>query len=725
MTVILRTWADLRTPVRSLYAVGPRNASRLARLGITTLKHLLWHLPARYEDYTAATPIGQIEAGTTVSIQGEVIKISTRRIFPRHLTVTEALIQDSSGIVRAVWFNQPYIENTLIEGSQVSLAGKAQLDKRGLYLASPVYEKITTLPSTADEAYTHTRGLIPIYSETEGITSKYLRFLIKPLLDQLPVADPLPDSITAAYGFPDLASALKAVHYPLERREAERARHRLIFDELLLFQLKALLERRKLNQTRSVPVPFDKEYIRRCIAGLPFELTRDQKVAAWEIFKDLEKSYPMNRLMEGDVGSGKTVVALLAALGVVHSGAQAAFLAPTEVLAQQHYRTILGLVRERGVTVALLTGSASMLDGDELSRPALKKKIRVGTASILIGTHAVIQKDVGFKNLGLVVIDEQHRFGVAQRAALVRSSGASKEQTLIPHLLSMTATPIPRTLALTIFGDLDISIIREKPKNRQSIVTDIVPPSRRSVAYDFVREQVRSGRQVFVICPRIEQAQTADASTVRIPRGATAVQTRLLLADVKAVEQEYAHLKSDVFPDLKVAMLHGKMKPKQKQDIMREFRDGWHDILVSTSVIEVGVDVPNATVMMIESAERFGLAQLHQFRGRVGRAEHQSYCFLMVSNEETGQNKRLQALKSCDDGFELAEEDMKQRGPGEFFGAKQSGLSDLVMASLADVDLIKKARFHARFLLRDDPSLARYPLLRERLSESQSLTHFE
>lgn len=702
---------DLSTPIDTLKSIGPKNAARLKKLGITTVRHLLWHLPARYEDFSQTVPIGELTVGTKATVQGEVVKVSLKRIFPRHMTIVDALIKDESGAVKAVWFNQPFIANAIPEGTLVSLAGKVNLDKRGLYLSSPTYERIYESHSLR-----HTAGLIPVYPETAGITSKYLRFLIKPILESAVFEDPLPPSIRTQYDLVDLATALRSVHYPEQGEDVERAKKRLAFDDLLLFQLKALLERRTITQLTAGALPFEPDYIKKAIASLPFSLTGDQKIAAWEILSDLQKPYPMNRLLEGDVGSGKTVVALLGALQAAHHGIQSVFMAPTEVLAQQHYRTVQRLTEPFKIDVALLTGSQSLLNGHEIRRAALKQQIARGTPPIVIGTHAVIQKDMQFGKLGLVIVDEQHRFGIAQRSALVRSTSNG-----VPHLLSMTATPIPRTLALTIFGDLDISLIQEKPKERKEIITKIVGEHERASAYQFIDEQIGAGRQVFVICPRVEIADAQQAVTTKAAQS----KFNILWAEVKAVTAEYERLSKEIFPHRKVAMLHGKMKPKEKQAIMAEFARGWHDILVATSVIEVGVDVPNASIIMIEGADRFGLAQLHQFRGRVGRAEHQSYCFLLPTSLSQHESARLKAVVKSQNGFELAEHDMKLRGPGEFFGVKQSGMPDLTMAALADMDLIKKARTQARVLLKEDARLSRYPLLRQRLEEFRSLSHFE
>ena len=712
---------DLSLSVDKLRNVGTRNSSRLRRLGIKTLKDLLWHFPARYDDYTETVPISDTVLNQKVNIQGEIVKISTKRLFPRRMFITDAIVKDPSGAVRAVWFNQPFIENQLPEGTFVSLAGKIKTGKRGTYIASPTYERIS--PSLTSHLK-HTKGLVPVYPETEGVTSKYLRFLIKPLLSTIKIVDPTPEEILKKYDFPALTDAVREIHFPSSEEKAKTAKERLAFDDLMLFQAKALLERRKMNQLKSTPVSFDKKVIKEFIAQLPFDLTGDQKIALFEIHKDLEKNYPMNRLLEGDVGSGKTVVALSAAYRAARAEFQTVFMAPTEVVANQHFKTATSIITDKNISIGLLTASMSKFNNEDIPKKTLKEKIMSGDVNIVIGTHALIQKDVLFGSLSLVVLDEQHRFGINQRSALI------KNKDTVPHLLSMTATPIPRTLALTIYGDLDISIIKEKPKNRQKIVTKIISPTQRKNTYQFIRDEVEAGRQVFVVCPRIELT-TNDQQPTTKPNGyQSSVVSRqshmkLLWQDVKAVEEEYKKLSEQIFPDLRVAMLHGKLNPKEKNQTMSGFKDKKYDILVSTSVIEVGVDIPNATIMAIESAERFGLAQLHQFRGRVGRGEQQSYCLLFSSSADKTTNQRLNALVSCDDGFELAEKDMALRGPGEFMGTKQSGMPDLAMASLANVDLIKKARLEARLLLKEDPSLSRHPLLQQRLSEFQKMTHFE
>jgi ATP-dependent DNA helicase RecG len=713
----------LMTPVTQLRSVGARAAARLNKLGIRTARHLLWHLPSRYEDYSKNVPINQVVPGEKQSIKGQVINIASRFIWPKRMSITTATIQDDSGAIRAVWFNQPYLEDSLPEGTSVSLAGKVVLDKRGLYLSNPVHEKVGGEPVGEGPELRHTGRLVPIYPETEGMTSKYLRFLISGLLDNLELADHLPATLRRQYGLTDLAEAVRTVHYPRSIEEVDGAKQRLAFDDVLLLQLQALAQRRLVNLQRSPAVAMDAAYMRTLVAALPFTLTRDQRVAALEVLRDMERPFPMNRLLEGDVGSGKTAVAILAALHAAKTGWQTVILAPTEVLALQHYRTLQELTKSMaGIRTALVTGAAATIDGRTVSKAQVKRAIATGATTVTIGTHALLQDDVRMPNLALVVIDEQHRFGIAQRAALMKST--RHRSGMVPHLLSMTATPIPRTLALTMFGDLDISIIREKPKGREPIQTRVVTAGKRVEVYNFIREQVAQGRQVFIICPRIEVTPIAMNDTK--PEAGRKRQTKLnpLWADVKAVEDEYERLRRDIFPDLKLTMLHGRMKSKEKERVMREFKEGWHDILISTSVVEVGVDVPNASVMVIEGADRFGLAQLHQFRGRVGRAEHQSYCFLLATDDGIA-SRRLDALAKTNDGFKLAETDMKLRGPGEFFGLKQSGMSDLTMTALADVELIKKARLAARAITKTDPDLKRYPLLKEQLESFRSLTHSE
>lgn len=730
---------DLKLPIEKLPGVGPRNLARLQKLGVKNIKDLLWHFPNRYEDFSQVLPIEEVidrhsdinkkddENATPKTVCGEITDIGNIQLWPRRRSLTRATIEDGTGSIRAIWFNQPYIKNQLAIGSNVSLSGKIGFDKYGIYISNPSYEKV--FPG---KTATHTGRLVPVYPETEGITSKYLRFLIKPLLPGLKgLPDPLPAEILKKYGFPKIGETLNSAHFPDSIKNAESAKKRMAFEEILLFQLRALRDRRQMMNFKAPRVAFNQELVTHFVKGLPFKLTDDQRRATFEILKDLERAYPMNRLLNGDVGSGKTVVALIAAREVAAAGYQAVFMAPTEILAKQHFETVTKIFagQKTKARVGLLTGSEARqwptdeTTDEKITKKLMASKIAKGEIDIAIGTHAVIQKNIKFKKLGLVIIDEQHRFGVKQRMKLIKNPGHETDE--VPHLLSMTATPIPRTLAMTVYGDLDISIIKEKPAGRQEILTRVIVQKQHAEVHEFVRAEIKSGRQAFVICPRIEITQKDDSPADPAEFHGQLTFKKYLWAEAKAVKDEYEKLSKNIFPDLKVAMLHGRMKPKEKDRVMRDFRDKKYDLLVSTSVIEVGVDIPNASIMMVRSAERFGLAQLHQFRGRVGRGEHKSHCLLFADSPGGFEYKRLSALEKTNNGFELAEIDLKLRGPGEFTGTKQSGIPDLMMASLGDVELIKKARFEARQLLKDDPGLKSHPLLLGRLSEMQRLVHFE
>ncbi len=706
---------NLETPIENLRYVGKIYQPRLKKLGIKTIKDLLWHFPVRYDDWRDRGKVKDVKPNEKISLIGEVVNIENRRIFPRRMILTTASIEDETGKIKAVWYNQPFLVSAIKPGKMISVSGKVKLDKYGTYLQNPAYEMVRNNESRiTNNELRHTGGLIPIYPETEGLTSRYLRYLIKPLLKfSGRTPEFLPKEVLERQKLYQIKTALNGIHFPSSLEEANQSRRRFAFDELFLLQLKALSERRKIQQQKAASIKFNQELIKDFISSLPYELTGAQKVALWEIIKDLEKSYPMNRLLNGDVGSGKTVIAAAAALEAAKAGCRAAVMAPTEVLANQHFQTFSMILKNFDVKIGLLTSSG--VKGEGIS------------ADIVIGTHSLIQKNVSFRNLALVVIDEQHRFGVEQRASLIHNPQFAINNEIIPHLLSMTATPIPRTLALTVYGDLDISILNEMPKGRTPIETKLIPPDEREKAYEFIREQVKSGRQVFVICPRIEIPNSKSQITNKFQIQNSKEDKQLSFKDylkyeVKAVKAEYEKLSKEIFKDLRVAMLHGKMKSKEKEEIMAKFKNKENDILVSTSVIEVGVDVPNAAIMMIEGAERFGLAQLHQFRGRVGRGEHKSYCILFTESPLVGTTRRLEALLKTNDGFKLAEMDLKIRGPGEFSGTKQSGIPDLAMAFLADMSLIKQARAEAKLVLKN---LSRHPLVSKKLSEFNRQTHFE
>lgn len=694
----------LSTPITQIPRIQKRYQSKLAKLGIKRLEDLLFHIPARYDDFSRFKKIQDVEIGETVSIQGRVHDIENIRTWKKRMTLTEAIIEDDTGSIKVIWFNQSFLIRNIKKGDMISLSGKVTFSHDSLFLSSPSYEVIRMGSSSP----THTAGLVAVYPETAGITSRYLRYLIKALLPKTEVKDFLPETIKKEQRLVDLGKALLGVHSPKTLREAKDARHRLEFNELFLLQLFMLRERQKIKKEKSSKIPTNLERVKAFTASLPFTLTNDQKIAAWEILKDTEKETPMNRLLEGDVGSGKTVVAALAAGNAAHGGFQTAFMAPTEILAEQHFHEFTKLLSPFGITCALLTGNAGKIwDSDfeklDMPRKDILAMLDQGEVHVITGTHALIEQRLSFKRLGLVVIDEQHRFGVEQRAKLTRQQEGKSKGTL-PHFLSMSATPIPRTLALTIYGDLDISIIKEMPKERQKIITKIIPPALRKETYEFIRREIASGRQVFVICPLIEESEILEA---------------------KAATKEYERLSQEVFPHLKLGLLHGKIKPKEKERVMQDFKKGNVDILVSTSVVEVGIDIPNATVMLIEGAERFGLAQLHQFRGRVGRGKHQSTCFLFTDSSAQKTALRLKALVKAENGFELAEKDLAIRGPGDFTGVRQSGLPDISMTSLSNIALVKATKKEASLLLENDSGLNTHPALKEKLEEFERMIHLE
>jgi len=720
---------NLSTLIEEIPRVGPQYQKKLKKLGIKTVGDLLFHFPHRYEDFSDIIPISEVEEGKTVCIQGKIIDIKNIRIFKRRMTITETLVNDNSGGIRVTWFNQPYLINTFKKGDFVFLAGKMVSKKGRKYLSSPAYEKIPaqfveSLDATHPPPYggkydsVHTGRIIPVYPETEGMSSRWLRFIIKPLLTKIKdgIPETLPEEIRKENDLLPIKEAIWQIHFPDTLEKAELSKKRFVFEELFDLALAILREKIKLAKEKATVIPSNLELIKKFINKLPFTLTLDQKKSAWQILKDLEKARPMNRLLDGDVGSGKTVVAAIAVLNAVKAGFQTALMAPTEILAKQHFKTLNGLLKGFKVKIGLITGKENFFDSKKIKRKEMIDKTKNGKIDILIGTHALVQEKVEFKKLGLVVIDEQHRFGIEQRAKLCR------KQKFLPHLLSMSATPIPRTLALTIYGDLDLSLIKEMPKGRKKIITRIIPPEKRQEAYDFIRSEVQSDRQVFVICPRIEPVSTESFNEKILNTQETLDKRNFLWADVKAVKQEYEKLRKDVFPDLNVGMLHGKMKTEEKEKALLSFKERKTDILVSTSVIEVGIDFPNATIMMIEGADKFGLAQLHQFRGRVGRGEHQSYCFLF---SEFRYNPRLKAMTLSQDGFELAEKDLKLRGPGDLTGQRQWGFPDFVMASLKDITLVEKTREAAKEILTKDPELKKYPLLRGRLEEFRERIHLE
>jgi len=675
---------NFNVKISQVVGVGPKMAQKLAKLGVDSSYDLMYHFPMRYDDFSRITLIEKAKVGQRICIKGTISTIKNQRTFRRRMFLTHVLISDKSDSLKAIFFNQPFLTRILKKGDEYYFLGKIERGKEGFVLQNPLYEKEPSI--------------LPIYPETEGITSKYLRKIIKNELLKIKINDFLPEEIKKSQHLINLNEAIKFIHFPAFHEEIKKARQRLAFDELFLIQLKMLKIRQQWQKNRAISIKFHQESIQKLVKKLPFRLTNAQRRSAWEILQDIEKSVPMNRLLEGDVGSGKTVVAAIAMLNTAKNNFQSVILAPTEILAIQHFENISKLLTDFGVRIALLTSGKSDLRTNppvsearnqelRIKKPELIKKIKNNEVDIVVGTHSLLEKEIKFKNLALAVVDEQHRFGVKQRAVL-KTKSKSKNT---PHLLSMSATPIPRTLSLALYGDLDLSVLDEMPPGRQKVATFLVPPEKREAAYQFLEKEIKQGRQIFVICPLIEESD---------------------ILGVKAATVEYEKLKK-IFSEFKVGLLHGKIKTKDKEKVMRDFKDKKFHILVSTAVVEVGVDVPNATVMMIEGAERFGLAQLHQFRGRVGRGEHKSYCLLFTEGGRYDYSRRLQAMTKSNDGFFLAQKDLEIRGPGQLYGIMQHGFLDLKMASLTDFETIKKAQNEAKKIMKK--GLYNYPTLISRL----------
>ncbi|MFA6995306.1 MAG: ATP-dependent DNA helicase RecG [Patescibacteria group bacterium] len=676
---------NINSSIIELHRVGKTTSTLLKKLGLNTVHDLLFYFPFRYDDFSNQIKIAEIKANTTVNISGTIELIQNKKSARRRMFVTEALISDDSDSLKVIWFNQPFLTRTYHVGDQISVSGRVSENYGQLTMISPVSEKIYS------QELIHTSGLVPNYHLTSNLTQKQIRFLVKEIIalaDQ--ESDWLPAEIKIRLKLLDLKIALRQIHFPKNNAEISDAQKRLGFTELFLRQLKAQMIKRELKTRRSLPIKFQELKTKKFVSSLPFKLTDDQKKSAWEILQDLTKTEPMSRLLEGDVGSGKTLVVVLALLNVALNKKQAVLMVPTEILARQHFDSISKILNDYNFRISLLTHS--------------HKDPNATNADIIIGTQALIQDKIKFDNLALAVVDEQHRFGVSQRQKIIDFNSALD---LTPHFLSLTATPIPRSLALTIYGDLDLSIIKQQPVGRRPIITKIITESKRQAAYNFIRSEIKAGRQAFVICPLID------------------ISDRL---GVKSVKVEHKKLDQEIFPELKVGLLHGRLKAAEKEQVMADFLTNKIQILVATSVIEVGVDVPNSTIMIIEGAERFGLAQLHQFRGRVGRSDRQSYCFLFPSNEELSNEKtitRLEALTKYNNGFELAKIDLKLRGAGEIYGTGQSGFPELQIASLFDYDLIKKAQAEASALIISDPELKKYPLLKDKLGEWEKTIHLE
>jgi ATP-dependent DNA helicase RecG len=660
----------LDSSVTVLQGVGARQASRLAKLGVHTIRDMLYLLPRRHDDYSQLKPINRLEYGEDVTIIAKVWDAGTRRTRGGS-TLFQATLSDGTGMIQSTWFNQPYLKDSIQRGQQIVISGKVDEYLGQLCFNSPEWE-------TLERELLHTARLVPVYPLTAGIRAKWLRRLMKRTVDywskRLP--DHLPPTLRQATNLMDLETAIVQAHFPDSQSSLEQARYRLAFDELFLLQIGLLRQRHLWRSEPGRALPSDDAPLDSFVSSLPYQLTDAQKRALSDIVADLCSEQPMNRLLQGDVGSGKTAVAAAAMSLAVAAGTQVALMAPTAILAEQHFGTLSKLFNSQpgsAPRIRLLTGDVT---GSE--REEIYAGLADGSVDIVVGTHALIQQGVEFRELALAVIDEQHRFGVRQRAAL-RQKGYN------PHLLVMTATPIPRSLELTVWGHLDVSVIDEMPPGRQPIATRLILPVERERAYRFLRSQIDKGHQAFIICPLVEESDKIEA---------------------KAAVEEYERLQGQVFPDLQLGLLHGRMKSEEKENTMALFSQGKVDILVSTSVVEVGIDVPNATVMLIESADRFGLAQLHQFRGRVGRGDYKSYCLLVAESSSPEAQERLRAVEATNDGFELAQADLDMRGPGDFLGTRQTGLPDLKLASMMNLDTIEAAREAARSFFKTDQELA-------------------
>lgn len=677
---------NLDARAETLGGVGPTMAAKLGRLGIHTVGDLLNHFPRRYEDFSHIIPIRAMRPGP-VTFRGQVAQIAARRGRNRRLSITEAVITDGTGTAKAVWFNQPFLARQFPSGAQVMVSGKLEFRNNDLALANPAIEK--------DEGESkHTGRIVPVYPETEGLTSKQMRNLIMPLLEFADgIPENLPESVTKRAKLISRAAAIREIHAPAGEESLRRARYRLGFEELFFIIAASLAIKQEIKTESAPKVKLDVSIARKFTAALDFELTNGQRQAAWQILQDMTGEQPMNRLLEGDVGSGKTVVAVLAAAMAVAGGYQAALMVPTDILARQHFAKLGSLLEKLNIKPELLLGRMPAAQ----KRKALEAA-QDGRAQLIIGTHALVGEQVKFKNLGLVVIDEQHRFGVEQRQALKKKAGC------LPHLLSMTATPIPRSMALTVYGDLDLSVVDELPPGRQPVATRVIRPKDRELMYGFINKQIAGGRQVFVVCPLVEDTDASGA---------------------KSVTAEAERLKSGPFSHRGIAVMHGRMKPADRDGIMKKFAAGDIDILVATSVIEVGIDVPNASIMLIEGADRFGLAALHQLRGRVGRGQHRSYCMVASDSNAPGAVERLEALERTQDGFRLAQIDLELRGPGQIYGKRQHGLLDLRMADLGDSRLVAAVRAAAEGFVSSPDDMLQYPQVVERINRLKTVTSLD
>ena len=717
---------QLSTRITDAFRLTDPQKSALAKLGIHSVRDLLYHLPSRYDQAGQETQIKGVASGQEVSLIGTLDKLEAKKGWKSRIPMTEGYLRDASGRIKLRWFNQPYIAKMYANGAFVRAVGKVTGSAGKEYLANPQLQKISATEAsmfekTEIQTEAQPSDFFAVYPESHGVSSLWFRSALKKVFEAglEGVEDPLPKDVLKKYNLPTLRTALIWAHTPQKLSEAEAARKRFAFEEVFFIQLDRARERAQNLREHSYEIKPTRAQVEAFMNDFPFEATAAQKHAIENILADLHRGRPMSRLLEGDVGSGKTAVAAVAAYAAVHTRPegqnfgtlQVAYMAPTEILAKQHFESFIQFFKHFPINIGLIMGSGCYKfpskvakDGyTNISRSQLLKWVANGEIPILIGTHALIQKSVQFKHLALVVIDEQHRFGTNQRRAL------AKKDERLPHLLSMTATPIPRTLALTLYGDLDLTLLDQMPPGRKRVITEIVPPGKNNPAYEKIRVQLQEGRQAYIICPRIDEPD---------PDKAFALQAKSVTAEAK-------RLQKDVFAEYTVDILHSKMTPAQKDETMARFAAHEIDVLVATSVVEVGVNVPNASCILIESAERFGLSQLHQLRGRVVRSTHQAYCFVATESKGEAISARLKALVTAKNGFELAEQDLLQRGAGDLSGRKQWGITDVGMEALKNLKLVEAARTEARELIKHDPNLLNHELLQHELFARAAQMHFE
>jgi len=727
----------------------------LHKLKIFSVADLLFHFPVRYSDISEIKNIAELIPGDLATIYGKVSKLKTKKAFHSKIPMAEGEIEDLSGKIKITWFNQAYLAKMIKNGENVKLTGKVTQGKNGVYLANPEFEKLPSMPIDMHDTLFKKDGTkntgfsYPIYTETRGITSKWFYHAVEKIfkertLDNLD--DYIPDDILKKYHLPTLKTALVWIHKPKNKNNAESARKRFAFEEVFCIQLERQHDKFEYRKNKSFQIKIEEKNVKEFLQKFPFNATNSQKKSIATILDDMAKSFPMSRLLEGDVGSGKTAVAATASYttaqqrpnGQNFGNLQVAYMAPTEILATQHFESFIEYFKHLPINIGLITGSGcrkfpaktigntkDKVNWTTISRTQLLKWVANGEIPILIGTHTLIQKTVKFKNLALVVIDEQHRFGTMQRRKLVR------KDNIAPHLLSMTATPIPRTLALTIYGDLDLSLLDEMPAGRKQIITEIITPGKRESTYEKIKLELKAGRQLYVICPKIfeeeEEAKLSSSFSPYVPPSGIprSKNQRTISLELKSVISEAKRLKKEIFTEYEIGVLHSKMSKEKKEKVMQEFSAGKINILCATSVVEVGVNVPNATVIIIEGAERFGLAQLHQLRGRVIRSSHQAYCYIFAEAKSEKTIARLKALKTAKNGFELAELDLTLRGSGGLGGTKQWGITDLGMEAIKNIKMVEAARAEAIRLIGEDPELTKYPLLKQKVKEKADEFHFE